>query len=201
MILEPEKMTAKDLYFLMVGSIVPRPIAFVSTIGGEGVPNLAPMSFFNGVCASPPVVSVSVARRRGEVKDTVRNAIETGEFVVNVVDESLAEAMNRTSGDYPPEVDEFEVAGLTKIPSDLVKPPRVKESPIHFECRLIRTVDVGDEPAVTTLLLGEVVRFHVRDGYLMAEGHVDPEKFLAVGKMGGTLYCRTRDRFAMERPK
>ncbi|MFH1277705.1 MAG: flavin reductase family protein [Candidatus Eisenbacteria bacterium] len=201
MILEPDKMTPKDLYFLMVGSIVPRPIAFVSTISAGGAPNLAPMSFFNGVSASPPVVSVSVTRRRGAKKDTVRNALETAEFVVNVVDESIAVAMNRTSGDYPPEVNEFEVSGLTAIPSDLVAPPRVAESPIHFECRLLRAVDVGEEPSVTTLLLGQVVRFHVRDGYLKEDGHIDPDKFHAVGKMGGPLYCRTRDRFAMERPK
>ncbi len=201
MILDPAQMSVRERYFLMIGAIVPRPIAFVSTASAAGVPNVAPMSFFNGVSSTPPIVSVSLASRRGEKKDTLRNIEETGEFVVNVVDEALAEKMNLASGDYPPEGNEFDIAGLAAVPSDLVRPPRVGESPIALECRLVRTIDVGEPPHRTALVLGEIVRIHARDDLVLKDFHVDPEKLRAIGKMGGPLYCRTRDRFAMERPK
>lgn len=201
MILDPAQMSVRERYFLMIGAIVPRPIAFVSTVNRAGVPNAAPMSFFNGVSSTPPIVSVSLASRRGEKKDTLRNIEETGEFVVNVVDEALAEKMNLASGDYPPEVSEFDRAGLAAVPSDLVLPPRVAESPIAFECRLVRTIEIGAPPHRTALVLGEIVRIHARDDLVLEDRHVDPERLRAIGKMGGHLYCRTRDRFAMERPK
>lgn len=201
MIVDPAKLSVRERYYLLIGSIVPRPIAFVSTIGANGGTNVAPMSFFNGVSSTPPVVSVSIASRRGAKKDTLRNIEETREFVVNIVDEPLAEKMNLTSGDYSPEVSEFDAAGLTPVPSDLVRPPRVGESPISFECRLHTAVPVGEDPYRTVLVLGEVLRFHVRDDLLLDQHHVDPEKLRAIGKMGGAGYCRTRDRFSMERPR
>ncbi|MFH1679652.1 MAG: flavin reductase family protein [Candidatus Eisenbacteria bacterium] len=201
MILDPAKLSARERYFLMIGAIVPRPIAFVSTVSAGGAANVAPMSFFNGVSSTPPIVSVSLAARRGEKKDTLRNIEETGEFVVNAVDEALAEKMNLASGDYPPEVSEFDAAGLAPVPSEIVRAPRVSESPISFECRLVRTVEIGEHPHRTALVLGEVLCIHARDSLLLDEKHVDPEQLRAIGKMGGHLYCRTRDRFEMKRPK
>jgi flavin reductase (DIM6/NTAB) family NADH-FMN oxidoreductase RutF len=200
MIIDPEKLSSRERYFLMVGCIVPRPIAFVSSISGKGVRNLAPFSYYNGVSSSPPVLSVSIAPRRDRPKDTLANIRETGEFVVNVVDEELARPMILASGDYAPEVDEFEVTRLTPIPSDLVAPPRVQESPVQMECRLLQVVEVGKPPRVTGLVLGEILRFHLRDD-LYRDGHIDPQRFAAVGRMGRTDYCQTRDRFSMERPR
>ena len=191
-----------DTYKLMIGAIVPRPIAFVSTLSPEGIRNLAPFSFFTGVSASPPVICFCPMRRRGSDprKDTLRNITTTREFVVNVVSEELAEQMNITSAEFPPEVDEFEAAGLTPIPSDLVKPPRVKESHIHMECKLYLLVEVGGQDGSGNLVLGEVLRFHVDDRYV-DDFKIDPEKLRAIGRMGGASYTRTTDRFDMLRPK
>ena len=201
MIVDPAASSIHDIEKLLVGVILPRPIAFVSTISLEGVANLAPFSFFTAVCPKPPVICFcNSVRRDGSKKDTLRNVEATGEFVVNVVSEDFAAQMVQCSGDYPPEVSEFEVAGLTPIASDLVKPPRVKESHVQMECRLLQVVTVGTEPGGGSLVMGEVVRFHVDDAVL-DNGAVDPDKLRAIGRMGGLQYVRTTDRFAMSRPK
>src|SRR5215470_13794638 len=142
-IINPSGHDYRDIYKLMVGVIVPRPIAFVSTISADGIRNLAPFSFFTGISANPPVICFSPMIRGsdGARKDTLRNIEVTKEFVVNVVSEGFAEKMNICSAEFPPEVDEFEMSGLTPVPSDLVKPPRVKESCINLECRLVQIVD------------------------------------------------------------
>jgi flavin reductase (DIM6/NTAB) family NADH-FMN oxidoreductase RutF len=200
-IVNPGEEKPQDIYKLMVGAIVPRPIAFVSTVNAQGVPNLAPYSFFNGVCANPPVVcfSTTVRLSDGQRKDTLRNIEATGEFVVNVVSEEFAAQMNACSADFPPEVNEFEISGLTPVPSDLVKPPRVGESHIQMECRLLQVVHVSSKPLGGSLVLGEVLRFHVDDG--LCQGfRIDPERLRAIGRMGGPVYTRTRDRFDMPRP-
>jgi len=186
----------------MIGVIVPRPIALVSTVSGEGQFNLAPFSFFNAICSNPPMIcfSTGIRARPEPWKDTLRNIDRTKEFVANVVSEEIAEPMNLTSGDYPPEVDEFRVAGLTPVPSDLVRPPRVKESPVQMECKLHFFIDISALPGGGSIVLGEVVRFHVDDA--VVDGFkVDPDKLGAIGRMGGTSYTRTRDRLDMIRPK
>ncbi len=185
----------------MIGAIVPRPIALVSTINADGKTNLAPFSFFNGLSSTPPILGVSVGTKRGKIKDTWRNAEETGEFVVNVVTESITDPMVQASADYPPEVSEFGAAGLTPIPSDLVAPPRVKESPVHFECRLEGIVELGDEEVTTGLLLGRIVRIHVDDEIIPDGTHIDPVRLKAVGRMGRHWYSRTRELFEKERPE
>ncbi len=201
MIIDPSGLSGAQRYFLMTATIVPRPIAFVSTVSKSGVLNVAPFSFFNGVSASPPVLAVAVGNREGEKKDTWRNIEETGEFVVNVVDESLTEAMVLASGDYPPDVSEFDVAGLTPAPSEKVRPPRVGEAPAAFECTLRETVRIADEPPGSTLFLGDIVRVHLRDG-LMKEGRVEPGDLRAVGRLGGSYYCAAGDAlFTRKRPK
>lgn len=202
MVVDPDVEDYRDIYKLMVGVIVPRPIAFVSTVSAGGNFNLAPFSFFTAISANPPVICFSPMVRGGDslYKDTLNNIRATGEFVVNVVSEDFAAKMNICSGEYPPEVDEFKVSGLTPVPSDLVKPPRVLESRVNMECRLVRIVDVSAKPLGGSIVLGEVIRFHVRDE-LFQNFKIDPDKLRPVGRMGGPTYTRTTDRFEMERPK
>jgi flavin reductase (DIM6/NTAB) family NADH-FMN oxidoreductase RutF len=174
----------------------------VSSIDAAGVRNLAPFSFFTGCSTNPPVVCFCSAVRSGPRpnKDTLENIRATGEFVVNVVSEEIAEQMNRTSAEVPPEIDEFALSGLTPLASDLVKPPRVAESKVQMECKLHQIVPVSEQPGGGILVLGEVVRFHVLESVLDA-GKIDPGKLKAIGRMGGPTYVRTHDRFDMQRPK
>lgn len=184
----------------MIGTIVPRPIAFVSSLSSDGIRNLAPFSFFNGVCSNPPIVCFStVVRADGHAKDTLSNVQATKEFVVNIVSEDFVEQMNICAADYPPDVDEFQVSGLTPIPSDLVKPPRVKESRISMECKLVTVVNFGNHPGGGSTIFGEVLCFHIADE-LFDNFRIDPDKLNAIGRMGGPTYTRTKDRFDLIRP-
>jgi flavin reductase (DIM6/NTAB) family NADH-FMN oxidoreductase RutF len=202
LIVDPKTARHQDVYKLMIGSIVPRPIALVSTISEDGIRNLAPFSFFTGISSKPALICFCPGPRPagGPRKDTLRNISMTREFVVNIVSEEIGSAMNVTSGEYPPEVDEFEVARLTAIPSDLVKPPRVAESPVNMECLLYLTIEFSEEPGGGNLVIGEVIRMHVADD-LVNDFKIDPDKLGAIGRMGGMSYTRTRDRFEMIRPK
>jgi flavin reductase (DIM6/NTAB) family NADH-FMN oxidoreductase RutF len=201
LIADPASTAAQDIYKLLIGLIVPRPIAFVSTVDPAGVRNLAPFSFFTCASADPPVIAFSpMVRGVGGTKDTLRNIRETREFVVNIVSEEIAAQMNMTSGEYPADVDEFLVSGLTPLASDLVAPPRVKEAKASMECKLFQIVEVSQRRLGGSLVLGEVVRFHVDDS-LVDNYRVDPNGLNAIGRMGGTDYSRTRDRFDMARPK
>jgi flavin reductase (DIM6/NTAB) family NADH-FMN oxidoreductase RutF len=201
-VLDPAQIAANDIYKLMIGMIVPRPIAFVSTVDVAGVRNLAPFSYFTACGSNPPVVCFSTSVRSGPrpYKDTLKNVEATGEFVVNIVSEEFAAQMNMSSAEVAPEVDEFELSGLTPISSDLIKPPRVAESKVQMECRLHQIVPVSDRPGGGILVLGEVLRFHVLESLL--DGYkIDPDKLNAIGRMGGPTYVRTHDRFEMQRPK
>lgn len=199
MTIDPASTAPNDNYKLLIGSIVPRPIGFVSTLSESGVRNLAPFSFFNAICGEPPVVCFSTSFRTPR-KDTYTNVKATGEFVVNIVSEEIAEQMNLCSGEYPPEVDEFEISGLTPIPSDLVRPSRVAESRVNMECRVMQIVEVSTKPMGGSLIIGEVVRFHVDDA-IVDQFRIDPDRLRAIARMGGNEYTRTRDRFQMIRPK
>lgn len=181
--LDPETLPPNGAYKFLTSAIVPRPIAFVSTRSVEGVLNLAPFSYFNVVTDNPPTLSVAANLRRGEPKDTLRNVIETGEFVINLVDETMLERMVYTSGDWAPEVDEFAIAGFTPEPSERVRPPRVGESPVAIECRLDQIVSIG----TGNLILGRMVLAHVRDD-LIANGIVDPLKLRPIARLGGDGY-------------
>jgi flavin reductase (DIM6/NTAB) family NADH-FMN oxidoreductase RutF len=202
MTIDPSVAGYQNVYKLMIGVIVPRPIAFVSTISSGGVRNLAPFSFFTAVSANPPVICFApmVRGASGGRKDTLQNIHDTSEFVVNIVSEDFAAQMNICSGDYLPDVDEFAVSGLTPAPSDLVKPARVAESRVNMECRLVQIVEVSTKPLGGSLVLGEVLRFHVADE-LFDDYRIDPDLLRAIGRMGGPTYTRTSDRFNMERPK
>jgi flavin reductase (DIM6/NTAB) family NADH-FMN oxidoreductase RutF len=190
-----------DIYKLMVGSIVPRPIALVSSVDQGNVRNLAPFSYFTACSSNPPVVVFCPILRPVPLsaKDTLRNILATREFVVNIVSEEFVERMNATAAQVGPEVDEFELSGLTPMASELVQPPRVAESHIHMECRLLQVVQVSDQPGGGSLVLGEVLRFHVRED-LVENFRIDPDKLRAVGRMAGSTYVRTIDRFDLERP-
>src|ERR1700683_4781534 len=201
MIVDPISTDYPNIYKLLLGSVVPRPIAFVSTVNPEGVFNVAPFSFFTVASANPPVLVFSVGRRVNPDprKDTLRNISTAREFVVNVVSEEIGQKMNLCAGDYPPEVDEFQLSGLTPIPSDLVKAPRVAESHVNMECRLLYTIELSALPGGGTLVLGEVIRFHIDDAYFN-NYRIDPDKLAHTGRMAGNSYTRTMDRFDMIRP-
>jgi len=202
MIIDTHDLPWRDAYKLLVGAILPRPIAWVSTVSAAGVPNLAPFSFFTAVAAEPMTICFSPMRRGGDgaPKDTLTNIEETGEFVVNMVSEHLADAMNRTSAEFPPEVDEFQVAGLTAVPSETVRAPRVGESLAAFECRLLQVLHIGlPQPGAGALVLGTVRRVHLAD-HAMQNGRIDPDMLRPVGRMAGSDYVRCTDRFSLDRP-
>lgn len=202
---DPAGFQQRQIYKLMTGIIVPRPIALVSTVDALGARNLAPFSFFAGVGAAPPTVLFCPALRpdgprQAQRKDTLHNVEETREFVINVVSEAIAAQANATSAEVPPEVDEFQLSGLTPVPSEVVKPPRVAESPAQMECRLMQVIYTGNQPSSGVVVLGEVVRFHLRED-LVDDFRVDPAGLDAVGRMAGNTWVRTRDRIELIRPR
>ena len=188
-------LEAAKRYKLLTGLVVPRPIALVSTLA-NGVANLAPFSFFNVLGDDPPICILSIENRdEGPLKDTARNVLDTGEFVVNLVDEPMAAPMHACSIAHPPETSEFAEAGLTAVAARRVAPPRVAESPVSLECRLHTHVPIGPRH----LLIGEIVWMHVRDGVVDPETlRVVPERYLPVGRFFGSRYCRTRDQFEID---
>jgi flavin reductase (DIM6/NTAB) family NADH-FMN oxidoreductase RutF len=189
-LVEPDGLDAKALYRLMISIVVPRPIAWTSTISADGVLNAAPFSYFQALSSKPPVVMISVGRRKGGApKDTRSNIEATREFVVNLVSEGSGVRMVRTSVDYPPEVSEFAEAGLTPVRSVKVKPPRIGESAVSLECRLDRILDVG----TSGVCIGNVVAIHVKDDVLAADGTVDPWKLRPLARLGGTAYAPLRE--------
>lgn len=202
--ISPESLPVADRYKLLIGGIVPRPIAFVSTISADGRTNLAPFSFFSGVSSNPMTVLFCPANDgQGREKDTLRNCkpVEeggTGEFVVNVAVERYAAEMSACAEPLAYGESEFDLAGLTPAPSALVRPPRLGESPLCFECRTVQVIRLNaGEPAGGNIVIGRVERLFVRDDLIDARLRVDPEALRAIGRMGGPTYTRTRDRFEM----
>ena len=200
MIIKSEDTSPKDLYKLMIGMVVPRPIAWVSTVSEDGTNNLAPYSFFNAISGDPPVVCFAPSRKPAgdNKKDTLRNLESTGVFVINIVSEHLAQAMNQSAADVPPEVDEFALAGVSVEPATMIQAPMVKEALAKMECRVRQIIPVGDRPTSGILVLGDVLCFHFVEG-LVDNFKVDPAMLNAVGRMGGTSYCDTRNRFDLTR--
>jgi flavin reductase (DIM6/NTAB) family NADH-FMN oxidoreductase RutF len=199
--IDVETAAPRDVYQLMVRCITPRPIAWVSTRSPRGVANLAPFSFFNGICANPPsLLFCPVNRADGGKKDTLVNIEATGEFVVNLVPFALAAAMNETSAEVDYEIDEFDLAGLATAPARRVGPPRVRDAPAWFECVLDRCVPVGSGPLAAHVVIGRIVALEIADAVLTADGQVDPRLLDTVGRLGGNQYCRTQDLFDLVRP-
>jgi flavin reductase (DIM6/NTAB) family NADH-FMN oxidoreductase RutF len=201
LIINPDDHPDDDLYRLMSSFIVPRPIAFVSTISPDGVRNVAPFSYFNAISATPPLLAFAIGHPDGRVKDTLANLTASGDYVVNIVTEPIAEAMNATAAEVAPEIDEFNLAGLTPATSNTVSAPRVAESPVNLECRLLETHEYGSTPRLTTLVIGEIVTAHIDDRLMRENGTVDPVLLEAVGRLGGSEYCHSTDVFRMERPR
>ncbi len=198
MIIDPQSFDGFNR--VLTGVVVPRPIAFVSTMSKDGLVNLAPYSFFNAVAYDPPTIVFSSSRQAGDKrKDTLSHIEETGEFVVNIVVDDIAEAMNRTAAEFPSEVSEFEIAGLTPAPSQQVRPPRVAESPVNMECRLLQVVPLGQGDHQHGLVIGQIVLMHIRDDII--EGHrINHQRLKPTGRLAGSMYCHTSEVFEMVRP-
>ena len=201
MILDPKELPLQETHKLMIGSIVPRPIAFVSTLSKDGFENLAPFSYFNGICSNPPSIMFCPARRGydGKTKDTLNNIRDTEEFAVNIVSEDFAEQMVSTSTDFEPEVNEFEVSGLTPEPCQKIAPPKVAEAKISFECKLNQIVPVGNEgPGGGFVIIGTIVLFHIDDD-VYEDGYINLEKLRPIGRLAGNMYTRTTDKLEIIR--
>ncbi len=201
MIIDVSTADVFSVYRALVGVVVPRPIAWVTTVDLGGTVNLAPFSFFNAFGANPPIVVFSpTLRRDGSKKDTLLNLESVGEFVVNAAVESLAEKLNATSAELPRGQSEADFTGLALSPSAKVRPPRVAESPVHLECIVRQIIYTGDGPIAANLVIGEIVLIHIEERVLDSAGQVDPRKLHAIARLGGSDYCRTSDLFQMERP-
>ena len=206
----PSQLAHRELYNVLISTVAPRPIAWVSTLSASGQPNLAPFSFFNAVCAEPPLLAFAPGMRSpklptpgnsaGLPKDTLRNVRETREFVISVVTFEMAEAMNFTSGDYEAGINEFEIAKTESAPSKVVRPRRVAQSPVSFECKLHQILDFNPGPEGGSLVIGEIVLIHIEERHLK-EGRIDRNSLDLIGRMGGMQYTRTTQRFEMVRPK
>ena len=197
MIIDPAKLSRRESYNFLVSAIAPRPIAFVTSMNREKVVNAAPFSFFNAVSGSPPIIMISAGRKEGAMKHTTENILSRKEFVVNLVTEDLVHSMNVASADFPSDVSEVEFAKLTLLPSEVVSVPRIGESHLNCECVFTQHLLIGN---ATDLILGEIVRYHIQDEFLM-DGKLDQEKFRPVARMGGNFYSRSSDLFELERFK
>ncbi|MDF2959605.1 MAG: hypothetical protein K0S39_1340 [Paenibacillus sp.] len=199
--IDPETQSERDIYKLLIGSIIPRPIAFITTLSSNGVLNAAPYSYFNIVTANPPMVSISIQRKNGIYKDTSRNIIETGSFVVHIPDESYIEAINQTAANLPPDESEVTLAKLTPLPSEKIKVPGIAEAKIRMECILEQVVTLGgtaSSPACD-LVIGKVVFFHIADD-IYEDGRIDSYKLQPVSRLAGNNYSKLGEMFTIERP-
>jgi flavin reductase (DIM6/NTAB) family NADH-FMN oxidoreductase RutF len=201
--INPDALPHQSVYKILTGSVLPRPIGWISSMDLQGRPNLAPFSFFNVVCSNPPTVLFCPLIRGidGHKKDTLSNVRTTNEFVVNIVTERLLPAMNASSVEALPGFNEFEFAGLTPAASTVVKPPRVTESPIHFECKVREIIDINDAPGGGSIVIGTIVHIHVEDGILIGEDKINLTALQPVGRLAGDAYSRVTDIIELERPK
>jgi len=198
--ISPESRSSQDIYKILIGTVLPRPIAWVSTVDPSGNINLAPFSFFTVASVNPPILCFSPLLKENSIeKDTLVNINQTGEFVVNIVSYGLAQRMNRTSAPYPSDVNEFDMAGVTPMRSTFVKPPCVADSLVNFECKLQQIIPLGSEPMAGNLILGKVCNIHIHPD-IIRNGEVDNESLDAIGRLGGNSYTTIRDCFEMERP-
>ncbi len=200
--IDPATLSRRDGYFFMISAIVPRPIAFVTTRGRDGRTNAAPFSYFTGVSSSPPSLLICSGRRRDGVKDTERNIMETGEFIVNIVVEEMMDAVVIAGTDHPPDISELDLSGLSAEPGTKVGAPRVLASPVNLECRLLQSIDV----AGAAVIAGEVIWIHVRDDLLTTSPHttvpvIDPERLRPIARLGGDLYAHLGAIFEKPRPR
>jgi flavin reductase (DIM6/NTAB) family NADH-FMN oxidoreductase RutF len=200
MIFDMETLEAQNRYKILTATVTPRPIAWVTTLSASGVINAAPFSFFNVMGHEPPTVAIGLLAGTGRFKDTAANILDTGEFVVNLVAERNAEAMNITCIDAPPDIDELALAGLTAAASDAVRPPRIAEAPVSFECRVLTSLVTGPRQ---TAVIGRIVRAHVDDAVILDKErcHIDTQALHLIARMHGSgWYARSTDLFQIDRP-
>jgi flavin reductase (DIM6/NTAB) family NADH-FMN oxidoreductase RutF len=192
MIIRPGDVKTTVLHSYMLASIAPRPIAFASTVDKEGRPNLSPFSFYNAFGSNPPILVFSPARRVRDntIKHTLENIYETMEVAINVVNYAMVHQMSLASTEYPKGVDEFKKAGFTPEASELIRPFRVKESPVQLECKVVEVKEMGTEGGAANLIICEILLMHISDSVLTEEGKIDANKIDLVSRMGGDLYCR-----------
>ncbi len=190
--IDPTQIATKDLHQFILGAVAPRPIAFASTMSADGVPNLAPYSFFNAFSSNPPILIFSSNRRveNNTTKDTLRNVEETREVVINAVSYAMVRQMALCSIEYDASVNEFEKAGFTPLPSERVRPFRVAESPVHMECVVDNILPLGDKGGAGNLIICRIVLMHIAEGVLTPKGRIDPHKIDLVGRMGRFYYAR-----------
>ncbi|NJB87580.1 flavin reductase (DIM6/NTAB) family NADH-FMN oxidoreductase RutF [Lewinella marina] len=203
MTLDPNALDTRDLYTCLSTAVAPRPIAFASTVDAEGRINLSPFSYFNVFSTTPPILVFSPIRRGrdGSAKDTLNNVHAVPEVVINIVNYAMVEQMSLTSTEYPTGVNEFEKGGFTPLASDCVRPPRVKESPVSFECRVDQVIPLGDGGGAGNLVVARVVRIHIDESVLDDKGQLDTRKLDLVARMGGNDYCRATPANLFEIPK
>jgi flavin reductase (DIM6/NTAB) family NADH-FMN oxidoreductase RutF len=192
MIITPGEISTKQLHAYLLGSVAPRPICFASTIDKDGNPNLSPFSFFNVFGSKPPICVFSPARRVRDntIKHTLENIQATGEVVINVVTYDMVQQTNLSSCEYPKQVNEFVKSGFTPLASELVKPFRVKESPVNLECKVLQVIETGNEGGAGNLIICEIVRMHIDERILGEDNQIDPHKIDLVARMGKDFYCR-----------
>ena len=201
MIIDPKNQHFSENHKIMIGSILPRPIAFVSTCSMNGILNLAPFSYFNGVCSKPPTIMFAPARRGydGKTKDTLNNIRNTREFAVNIVSEDFSDKMVACSTDFDSDINEFEISGLTPYSCKKIKPPRVKEARVSFECELNQIVPIGEkEPGGGFVVIGKIVLFHISEE-VYENGIINLEKLNPIGRLSGNKYSRVTDKFEIKR--
>lgn len=199
--IDPKQISERENYKFLIGSIIPRPIAFVTSISEDGVVNAAPFSFFNIVSSNPPMISVSIQRKKGEPKDTARNIRAKEQFVVHIVDTENVEQVNKTAANLPPDESEIAVAGLSLVKSEKIDVPGVKEAKVRLECVLEKALELGgdDENAGCDLIVGKVVYYHIEES-LYEDGRIDPKGLGAISRLAGNDYAEIGEQFTIERP-
>lgn len=199
--IDPKQISERENYKFLIGSIIPRPIAFVTSISEDGVVNAAPFSFFNIVSSNPPMISVSIQRKKGEPKDTARNIRAKEQFVVHIVDAENVEQVNKTAANLPPDESEIAVAGLSLVKSEKIDVPGVKEAKVRLECVLEKALELGgdDENAGCDLIVGKVVYYHIEES-LYEDGRIDPKGLGAISRLAGNDYAKIGEQFTIERP-
>ncbi|MBC5636805.1 flavin reductase family protein [Ornithinibacillus sp. BX22] len=198
----PESQSERENYKLLIGSIIPRPIAFVTTKAVDGTLNGAPFSYFNIVSSNPPMVSLAIQRKNGNMKDTARNITENGEFVIHIVDEQNVDNINKTAATLPSNKSEITIAGLTPIPSERISVPGVQEAKVRFECKLeqIIALDAADGEKGSDLILGKIITYYI-DEEIYEDGKINPVKLAAISRLAGANYAKVGEIFSIERPK
>jgi len=198
---DPEAISERENYKFLIGSVIPRPIAFVTTLSEEGVVNGAPFSYFNIVSSNPPMLSLSIQRSQGGMKDTARNIIHTKQFVIHIVDESNVEKINQTAASLPSDQSEIDLAELTPVPSVKVSVPGIKEAKVRMECIVEHALQLGDTSAPgCDFIIGRVVQYHIDDA-IYEDGRIDARGLAAVSRLAGQQYAKIGEIFEIERPK